>query len=366
MPRAVRVCLLSLLLSAACAPAPIATRQPAIEPPVSTATVPPPTLGPTVTATAAPSPTPAVFPTAGPGEPIPCNAHDLVYAPPLKLVLLANCALESADFVPGPMKLWGWDGATWRLVDDTGPSVRGLGGVAYDTQRNTLVMAGGRSRTEDFTDMWQWDGAAWTALGAPPGTISNHFSMIYDPGRDRIVMFGGQDLNELVKSDTWEWSPEANAWERLARTGPAQRVHYALTYDEANARVLLFGNNASELWAWTGGPKWERVTPPGTEPGPGERAGSRMAYDAATGQVVLMGGYVYGANGHPLGDTWLWDGEQWTEYTGPGPSDRSHHAMAYDPERQVIVLYGGYGGGELILDDTWEWDGAAWHCVARC
>ena len=58
--------------------------------------------------------------------------------------------------------------------------------------------------------------------------------------------------------------------------------------------------------------------------------------------------------------------QAWILASTTGPSVRIHHAMAYDPERQVIVLYGGYGGGELILDDTWEWDGAAWHCVARC
>src|SRR5262249_40322157 len=132
------------------------------------------------------------------------------------------------------------------------------GGVAYDTQRNLLVMIGGRSRTEDFTDMWTWDTHTWTQLDAQPGNLSNHLSMVYDPGRDRIVLYGGQTLAQLTQSDTYEW--DGAAWQRLARTGPSLNVHYALTYDPANQRVLLFGEGPNELWAWTGGPRWQRLT----------------------------------------------------------------------------------------------------------
>jgi hypothetical protein len=55
---------------------------------------------------------------------------------------------------------------------------------------------------------------------APTGTLSNHLALVYDPSRDRIVLFGGQDLNELVKSDSWEWEPEkrgGGARQRVAR-----------------------------------------------------------------------------------------------------------------------------------------------------
>jgi hypothetical protein len=65
-----------------------------------------------------------------------------------------------------------------------------------------------------------------------------------------------------------------------------------------------------------------------------------MAYDAATGTVVLFGGYTY--NGHPLGDTWIWDGTTWTLQTpAVHPTARSGAPMAYIfvPEAKFVDSY---------------------------
>ena len=40
--------------------------------------------------------------------------------------------------------------------------------------------------------------------------------------------------------------------------------------------------------------------------GPPARTGAAMAYDSATGDMVMFGGTS--ATGQPLADTWLWDG----------------------------------------------------------
>src|SRR5438445_202414 len=45
---------------------------------------------------------------------------------------------------------------------------------------------------------------------------------------------------------------------------------------------------------------------------PSPRSGMGMAYDAADHQVVLFGGLNYPADSD-LGDTWTWDGTQWTQ-----------------------------------------------------
>src|SRR5690242_347699 len=37
---------------------------------------------------------------------------------------------------------------------------------------------------------------------------------------------------------------------------------------------------------------------------------------------------------------------------------RSDHAMAYDPARNRLVLFGGFDSA--VLGDTWEWDGQSW------
>jgi hypothetical protein len=81
-----------------------------------------------------------------------------------------------------------------------------------------------------------------------------------------------------------------------------------------------------------------------------------MAYDAAHAQVVLFGGW----DAHRfLGDTWTWDGSDWTQRTPVhSPSVRRAHAMAYDAAHARVVLFGGYGDG--FLNDAWAWDDTDW------
>lgn len=43
-----------------------------------------------------------------------------------------------------------------------------------------------------------------------------------------------------------------------------------------------------------------------------------------------------------------------------GPPARVMGYMAYDKERDRVVLFGGRLGWPNDANDTWEWDGAAW------
>lgn len=92
-----------------------------------------------------------------------------------------------------------------------------------------------------------------------------------------------------------------------------------------------------------------------------------MAYDAAIGKEVLFGGETAGKNGSTIWytDTWTWDGTTWTKLRlSGGPSARRGAAMTYDAQRQVIVLFGGYGNvvnnNSLFLNDTWTFNGTSW------
>ena len=63
-----------------------------------------------------------------------------------------------------------------------------------------------------------------------------------------------------------------------------------------------------------------------------------MAYDAATGQVVLFGG----SNGSNLGDTWTYNGTTWTQQSpASSPSARYDSTLAYDATTGQVVLFGG-------------------------
>lgn len=89
---------------------------------------------------------------------------------------------------------------------------------------------------------------------------------------------------------------------------------------------------------------------------PGNRTGHAMAYDSDRQVVVLFGG----GNAIFSDQTWEWDGTNWTALSAGGPWPRYYHAMAYDAARHVTVLYGGSTSPSGNGNQTWEWNGSTW------
>lgn len=102
--------------------------------------------------------------------------------------------------------------------------------------------------------------------------------------------------------------------------------------------------------------------PPATMPA---RSGAAMAYDPDRRVVVLFGGQ--GGPGTVFGDTWTWDGQRWTRWRPPSsPSARAHAAMAWDPQIHRILLVGGWSDGAAGTPaDAWSWDGRTWRAEPR-
>lgn len=143
---------------------------------------------------------------------------------------------------------------------------------------------------------------------------------------------------------------------------PARRLP-GLAYDARNERTILFGGDDNsnggttfgDTWAWNG-TSWTKLSPAISPPA---RQGAAMAYDPVRGRIVLFGGADSWAIATLLADTWEWDGTSWRDVTPAlSPAARQHAAMFYDPDRRRIVL--AYGVGTTAIDDVWEWDGATW------
>ncbi len=326
--------------------------------------------------TPSPTPTPASQAT----QPVPAGTipsaragHDLVYDDALKMVLLVNGEDAAGEPDGTPSKIWGWDGYQWKIVSADGPPVRSLGGVAYDPDRNMLVLYGGSTKTTSYDETWEWDGSTWRKNDTEGIGFWHHGSMAYDSALHQIVLYGGNlqatastQSNISFPAETWSW--DGAAWQQSSAPGLGARYHYAMTYDSIRDNVLLFGGSShsrdfNDLWAWDGS-TWTKYSPGG--PAPSSRVAARMAFDERSGKAVLFGGLTPAYT--DLDDTWTWDGTRWTlvDFPGPKPPARSHHAMAYDKQRGRIVLFGGVTGEmqAIQLQDTWEWDGATWAKVS--
>jgi hypothetical protein len=86
-----------------------------------------------------------------------------------------------------------------------------------------------------------------------------------------------------------------------------------------------------------------------------------MAYDNRRGRVVIFGGESFDPDGGQnfLNDLWEWDGTGWYFRGTNGPAKRTLHMMAYDTDRGVTVLYGGFNPVDS-WETVWEWDGHVW------
>jgi hypothetical protein len=131
-----------------------------------------------------------------------------------------------------------------------------------------------------------------------------------------------------------------------------------MAYDSASGSVVLFGGTGvggllGDTWTWDG-TTWTQQTPATSPPA---RYSASMAYDSASGSVVLFGG---SGSGGALSDTWTWNGTTWTQQTpATSPSARSYGTMAYDSASSNVVLFGGSGSGGA-LGDTCTWNGTTW------
>ena len=201
--------------------------------------------------------------------------------------------------------------------------------------------------------------------------------LIYDPAASQTLLFGGYGTSSPnpPANGAWNWDEtlvwNGNAWSRAWGAHPTGRRQAGLVYDAAGRRVILFGgwgnfggpcdfNNAptcGDTWAWDGR-RWTQLATTGPLP----RYLASMAYDPATREVVLYGGYTADQNGNPtlLGDTWIWHGNRWYPATTAGPRPRAGAALVYDPVSHSLLLVGGLGAGGQALGDSWRWTGRSW------
>ena len=198
-------------------------------------------------------------------------------------------------------------------------------------------------------------------------SVRNAHSMFYDDDHRAVILFGGADATRVC-GDTWQWNAKKKAWQFVTADGPQPRTFAAVAYDERRHEAVLFGGNRvlfgkgdesdtflADTWRFKDG-RWTSAAAKGPSP----RAEASMAYDRDRGRIVLFGGYRRTAGvTKRLGDTWEWNGEQWSEVAMDGPAPRNSAAITYDELRRRIVLFGGPGPS----NETWEWDGGRWTSV---
>lgn len=250
---------------------------------------------------------------------------------------------------------WSWDGSVWSQVANTGPDARLHHSMVYDPVSQGVVLFGGeRYLGRQFGDTWVWRAGQWTLLTEDGPSPRNAATMAWDPAQGSINLVGGLNYCSETWSDTWAW--DGTKWLPIADGSPSRQGVSAMVYDLRRGVTVLHErvhcNSIARTWEFNGD-AWEMRSANGPLP---NRVRPMMVYDEARGMSVL-----FTDDGGTGVRTWGWDGKDWMVLSDTGPSQRSGCAMAYDLDRQVVVLFAGRENGTYrLMSDTWEWGGTAW------
>lgn len=290
-------------------------------------------------------------------SPAPRSSSAMVYDAARAQVVLFGGTITSGSV----NDTWIWDGTNWtQQFPATSPPARAAHAMAYDAAHNQVVLFGGSTSGGPLNDTWIWDGVNWTqkSPSASPPARWNGGYLAYDQAHSQVVLFGGTTIVDGLNTnvnDTWTWNG-TNWTQQFPATSPPPRSAHALTYDAVNNQVVTFGGSGSgsgspvilsDTWVWDG-TTWTQKSPSTIPTSP--RWDYTLAYDALDHRTLLVGGGT--PSGTSWGDTWAWDGTNWTQLSVGTPGARAGQAMAYDATDSELVLFGG-GSGSTILGDTW-------------
>lgn len=270
---------------------------------------------------------------------------------------------------------WTWDGTAWTQQAASFPNGRNCK-LCFDPLSNQVIAA-----TFDripqisavYLDLHAWDGTAWIATGR---LLLNNNSIEYpmiafDFSRNEMVAYATGSSTGYQEIFTWDgaaWTtrtcPSIPSWP----FGPS--LYYggepSMSWDPTSQAIVLTAGfdtfppsqnpnpYGTRYWQWTGF-NWQQRFPT-TRP---ENFGSTTT-DSVAGCIIMIDGITQGPSAQLPGHTWTIRNGIFQRILSPAePMLRRMTAMAFDPIRNVTILFGGSPDSQFVsnpfpFSDTWE------------
>jgi len=266
---------------------------------------------------------------------------------------------------------WAYDVTTniWKeMKPPLAPDAGAAGSLVYDVESDRVILFGTTRGHSPFVETWAYDfnTNTWTKMVATGPSTHLGSNMAYDIESDRIILFGGYNhYRDEMYQDTWtyDFNSDTWTWMKPVTSPPGQNFH-SMTYNIKVNRVILWGGDTEvdmarppkdpSVWAYDfNANTWEQKK---TSDGPSARAFSAIAYDTASDQIILYGGYTIGSH-----EMWAYDLSKnaWQKLDSSiNPGDLSRHAFSYIPDTDRFILFGGQLGSTHYnyTQSTWVYD----------
>ena len=331
-------------------------------------------------------------------------------------VLVEGGPLGTVPTIPCRALNQTWEFVTgWNLTATVGtPPMLGAGSGAYDSYSSALVIFAGSNTACIGTNVtWAYIQDHWLNLtaqvtgpwGLPSLRCCNE--MAYDPVANEILTFGGNawpfGANRL--DDTWTLTLPAllsdlNATPREGTTplavafnstafGAVPPVNYTWDFEDGSPNSTQ--RNTTHVFDRPGGywvqwsavdsngntlfgsieilaedsEGWHHGTPAGAL-APDERGYTALAFDPQRQGEVLFGGINF-TTYLPFSDTWLFANGSWTDLNASGalpvsPPARWGANLIWDPNGPYLLLFGGRST-TAFFNDTWIFNASGWHLL---
>ncbi len=227
----------------------------------------------------------------------------------------------------------------------------------YNPVKRVSVMSGGYDVNFDLlADTWLWNGRSWRSVETEDTLLArSHHGGAFDGRANQVVVFGGvksrlERRNDFRVLDGGAWLDFAGHPDIPAQDGE-------LVFDAARDCLVLTVSNGNTLQTWEHHEnQWLLKN---TATNPGRRIDQGLVYDPERQRVVMFGGF--GVGNQIVDETWEYDGKDWMRVaTAASPPALAGMAMFYDSHRNRVVFFGGMNADRAVMGETWTYDGATW------
>lgn len=307
------------------------------------------------------------------------SSHAMTYDSKRGRVILFSGRKESTDILGTWTFLsdtWTYQNGDWRQLDTaTAPPAREYASLAYDRERDVVVLFGGFNYKADgktiqsLYDTWEFNGEQWTQVVASGPEVAKPL-LVFDAARRQTLLLG---IDATSKTLMYRWDVPSASWKSLTPTTLPTCVNEGgLVYQAHDERVIVTGGVCSaatppvdETWEWNG-ENWTKLATTLTT----RYVGAAVSYDTVAAQIVRFGGLVAFST-RPDSSTYVLRNLIWT-FTSPAanPVPRSLPVLRRDPVRNHLLLFGGlseFSGGDQIfyIDDFWRFEKGEWYKEQR-